>query len=368
MTNRSTSVRVLSIAAAVGAVLSVIGSGMAAAAPPEGSTGPTAGPTDAKHIKLHLIDGTQKIQSRKSARSAPAALTSTVASYSTTNIDANTGKSYPARFVGGSPSANATTTITVNLVPMNFVLQNANGTSTTINASAAATATAGSPMFTNTATKPAGEVTQYLDAYVRANAGKVGSNYHLLLNPVVKAPVTVTVPYGQWSTVGSEYGVLDTTIQNAVTTNGISGAYSATGLTMFVAPNVYGDDGTFQGSGFGGYHDQRGNYTFGYANIEANNTNLQAFSHEVAEWAMDPFVGGTQYNVVPGSSVAGYGCLTNLEVGDPVYTSTYTQVVGSTTWKLEDEVYVPWFFHTSPSPSYQGKYSMLGLTSPATSC
>ena len=320
------------------------------------------------HTKLSLRDGTLDIRRGHAARSAPQAATATVPSYTTSNVDATTKKSYTAHFVGASPSSNSSSTVTVNIVPLNFALANSNGTTTTVTSTAAASAVAGSPMFTNTTTKPAGETTQYLDAYVRANANKVGSNYHLLLDPIVAAPVSVSVPAGQWQQVGGEYGVLDTAIENAVTSNAVSGRYPASQLTMFVAPNVYGDDGSFTGSGFGGYHDQSGNHTFGYSDIEGNNTNLQAFSHEIAEWAMDPFVGSSQINLVPGASVSGYGCLTNLEVGDPVYTSTFTQTVGATTWQLEDEVYVPWFFHTSPSTSYGRKYSLLGISSPAASC
>lgn len=320
------------------------------------------------HKKLALRDGTLDIRRGHAARSAPQATTATVPSYTTTNVDATTKKSYTAHFVGAAPSANTTSTVTVNIVPLNFSLANSNGTTTAVDATAAAKSVAASPMFTNATTKPAGETTQYLDAYVRANANKVGSAYHLLLNPVVSSPVSVSVPSGQWKQVGGEYGVLDTTIENAVTSNGVSGRYPATQLTMFVAPDVYGDDGSFTGSGFGGYHDQSGNYTFGYSDVEGGNTNLQAFSHEISEWAMDPFVGSSQINQVPGASVSGYGCLTNLEVGDPVYTSTFTQTVGATTWTLEDEVYVPWFFHTSPSTSYGKKYSLLGISSPAAAC
>jgi hypothetical protein len=120
-------------------------------------------------------------------------------------------------------------------------------------------------------------------------------------------------------------------------------------------------------------------------------------SHEISEWADDPF---TNNYVEPWSAVTapGYGCVNNLETGDPVIfigfamgTNIYFQGPnpdGSQTadgyYHPQDETFLPWFMRLAPnniseptqSPSTNiGRYTFMGdlnqfpgFQQPATGC
>ena len=93
-------------------------------------------------------------------------------------------------------------------------------------------------------------------------------------------------------------------------------------------------------------------------------------SHEVSEWASDPYVN----NIVPTwDQPNGSTCYSDLlEVGDPVEalaTPWYTINVGTTAFHPSDIAGVSWFSHASPSSEQNGLYSYHGyLTSPSTLC
>jgi len=95
---------------------------------------------------------------------------------------------------------------------------------------------------------------------------------------------------------------------------------------------------------------------------------IHALSHEIAEWADDPFVNNTvQPWLTP--TAPQYGCTGVLETGDPVVgigfaigTNTFQQganpfpdAQGNPTFSAdgfyhpEDEAYVQWFMRTSPN-------------------
>ncbi len=124
---------------------------------------------------------------------------------------------------------------------------------------------------------------------------------------------------------------------------------------------------------------------------------IHALSHEISEWADDPFVNNF---VEPWATPTApqYGCTGILETGDPVVgigfakgTNTFEQGPlpdGSTMadgyYHPEDEVFLPWFMRLSPntvseptqSPSQNiGRYTFMGdlnpfpgFRQPATSC
>lgn len=340
-----------------------------------GSTA-TAAPLHGSHPVSHKVpnvhDGTAQIKAQRQSTHGESAIPQTQARsgalsssglqrWTTTNTDATTGVTYTSTYVGANPTLGTTSTINVYLVPLNMALDNGDGTSTNINAVPAVNGAAKSPIFANMAQKPSGENTQYLDAYMRANFNRP-AGYHVKLNPVVEPAVTLNAGYDQWWDYGSIIGVQDTLVENQVSQ---SAAYPSDGIVMFVTPGVFGDDGT--GHGFGGYHDYDGTKALGFSNIVgASNNNLQAFSHELSEWAFDPTVNNTTGGNV---STAGYGCQKILEVGDPVNNQNFTLTDASAkSWTVEDEVFVPWFFHTNPAGTSNGKYSILGLANFGTSC
>jgi hypothetical protein len=140
--------------------------------------------------------------------------------------------------------------------------------------------------------------------------------------------------------------------------------YPSDGIVMFVTSGVFGDDGT--GSGFYGFHTYTGGKAVGFSNTRgAANNDLQTLSHELSEWAFDP----TTNNQTGGNIVAGGDCNPLLEVGDPVNQMGFTLTDASAkSWTVEDEVFVPWFFHKNPAGTSNGKYSILGLANYGVSC
>ena len=124
---------------------------------------------------------------------------------------------------------------------------------------------------------------------------------------------------------------------------------------------------------------------------------IHALSHEISEWADDPFVNNlVQPWLTP--TAPQYGCTNILETGDPVVaigfakgTNTFEQGPnpdGSQTadgyYHPEDEAFLPWFMRTSPNtvseptqdPSANiGRYTLMGdlnpfpgFRQPATGC
>jgi len=115
---------------------------------------------------------------------------------------------------------------------------------------------------------------------------------------------------------------------------------------------------------------------------------IHALSHEIAEWADDPFVNNT---VLPWLTPTApqYGCTSVMETGDPVVgigfakgTNTFRQgptpngtQVADGYYHPEDEVFMPWFMRLSPSPAEDGRYTLMGnlnpypgFKAPATGC
>jgi hypothetical protein len=85
-------------------------------------------------------------------------------------------------------------------------------------------------------------------------------------------------------------------------------------------------------------------------------------SHEINEWANDPF----NDNVVPSWRIPGVNdCNTTLEVGDPLVGVTFH--AGG--FVLQDVAYVEWFSRQQPSMALGGQYDVLGkFASPAQDC
>src|SRR5262249_31764085 len=91
---------------------------------------------------------------------------------------------------------------------------------------------------------------------------------------------------------------------------------------------------------------------------------VQALSHEVAEWLNDPFVGSVTLNfinLIPPAVLPGQGgaCIVNFEAADPLEfpPAVFTKVTNSPTYHLQDEVVLPWYLHTTPSFSVNGWYT-----------
>jgi hypothetical protein len=385
--------------------------------------------------------------------------TRTVPHWFGSTLDPDNGVTYGYNMVGADPNncsgADCDVTVIVDIVPVNVVVEGES-----FNGSDVVDATLASPLFalndygsTPFATAPGnfpnfpkwiqgpggvlsqgdtGNQLQLEDAMMRAQFNKTGSSsYHLRLNPVVHDAVTIVVPSGQGTLIQSVRGVhagnikyqwWATRIQNL---DASLGYIDPTHLPLYLTKDVFLYSGQNPSNCCTvGFHGEAGSsHTFNGPPNGNGNQPVQTFawasyvlpgffaprdgsdwalhdisivSHEISEWADDPF---TNF-VEPWSAVTapGYGCNNLLEIGDPVVaigfamgTNIYFQGPnpdGSQTadgyYHPEDEVFLPWFMRLAPnyvseptqSPSTNvGRYTLMGdlnqfpgLQQPATGC
>ena len=260
---------------------------------------------------------------------------------------------------------------------------------------------------------------QLEDATMRAQFNQTGSSgYHLLLHPNVLPAVTINVPSHQGVLLESGRGVIfadvDITWWSAQIQNLETQAdpthlpiYLTNNVLLHIGPNVLnccviGFHGT-RAAGFGcGSNNSNGNakvQTFAWASwvqpgIYARPDggtdwalqDIHALSHEISEWADDPFVNN---NVEPWLTPTApqYGCSGLLETGDPVVAIGFA--MGTNTFEQgpnpngtqsadgfyhpEDEVFLPWYMRLAPntvseltqtSSTNVGRYTLLGDLNP----
>jgi hypothetical protein len=297
----------------------------------------------------------------------------------------------PFNIVGSDPSLGAnTTTIPTVLVPLKFIF--ANPGNPTLDGANVIGLTQNSPIFL-AANYKAGSVdlgtTQYGDSLQRAqfwNLPGFSSGYHVLLGtPSVAPTVTITVPANMGNayslSTGGFLGVVDTTFFEQTLTT-LLPSYTANQLPVFTTDNVFlGTGGLIANCCILGFHASQGPpaataKTWIYAAYTEPGTfnadvilDVQALSHEVAEWLNDPFVGAGMFgflNFIPPAVLPGQGggCIVNFETGDPLESppATFTKTTNSKIYQLQDEVTLPWYLHTTPSFSVNGWYTFQNTT------
>lgn len=296
----------------------------------------------------------------------------------------------------------------------------------------AATAAGAFPDFPQLVEGPGGPLSQgdsglllqLQDATMRAQFNQVGdSPYHLLLHPNVLPPVTLNVPHNQGILRESPQGVIFPTINYswwASQINNLESTADPTHLPIYLSNDVLLQTGGggccvigFHGtkSRSGGSNGNAVVQTFAWASWIRPGTyprraglhlptdwaiqDIQGLSHEIAEWADDPFVNNL---VEPWQTPTApqYGCSNILETGDPVVgigfamgTNTFDQqplpdgeTMADGYYHPEDEVFLPWYMRTAPNTvseptqsSSDGRYSLMGdlnpfagFRAPATGC
>jgi hypothetical protein len=269
---------------------------------------------------------------------------------------------------------------------------------------------------------------QLQDATMRAQFNTYGT-YHLRLQPNVLPAVTINVPANQGTLLQSGRGVIFGDVDYGWWSGQIMNLETKadpTHLPLYLTDSVLlylgNDPGNccvigYHGTGAAGdkkgYGQSQGNapiQTFAWASwvrpgIYARPNggtdwalqDIHALSHEIAEWADDPFVNNTVEPWLTPTAPQ-YGCTSVLETGDPVVgigfsmgTNTYDQTVSPNgtssfdgTYHPEDEVFMPWFLRLAPnnvseptqSPSTNvGRYTLMGdlnpfpgFRQPATGC
>jgi hypothetical protein len=282
----------------------------------------------------------------------------------------------------------------------------------------------------------AGNNLQLEDATMRAQFNQTGgSPYHTLLHPNVMPAVTINVPNNQGTLIVSGRGVVGADINISWWSGQIKNLESSadpTHLPIYLTDQVLlfigspssccviGYHGT-RATGFGtGSANSNGNakvQTFAWASWvqpgfyarPAGGTDwalqdIHALSHEISEWADDPFVNNTVEPWLTPTAPQ-YGCTGVLETGDPVVaigfamgTNTFDQTPNPWTsptnhtpsisydgyYHPEDEAFLPWFMRTAPNTVSEptqsastniGRYTMMGdlnpfagFRQPATGC
>jgi hypothetical protein len=215
--------------------------------------------------------------------------------------------------------------------------------------------------------------TQYTDAFQRGEFWSIidKDDYHLRLGPHVFAPVVVDVPTASGLSLNknvfepafsmcSAEGLVDINFLDAVVVNELTALPGINPGTfpMFMIYNTgmsFGDPTNLGNCCAGGYHsiNPAGPITFqtyspfdfdvsGFFVPSANDTAIA--SHEVAEWANDPYI----INNTPLWGHVGQvgGCQGNFEVGDPLTGTEAPRIVGKNgfTYHLQELAFFSWFF------------------------
>ena len=292
--------------------------------------------------------------------------TRTVAHWHGTALNPTDGVTYGFNMVGADPSLATTTTITTDIIPVNVVVggRTFNGTDVlqpTLDSPQFATNDyATTPRSTDpsqpTDYGPGGNLSsgnagvQLEDATMRSQFNMQGTSYHVLLSPVVHPAITINVPNNQGTLLQPGRGVVaaDVDVQwwaaQIQNMNNSLGYVDPTHLPVYLTNNVmlYGANNPLdcciigfhsasevEGHGLGSVNSN-GNakvQTYAWASYITPGffnpstgwavQDIHALSHEIAEWADDPF----ENNVVEPwltPTAPQYGCSALMETGDPV--------------------------------------------------
>jgi len=385
---------------------------------------------------------------------SPQPSTATIAHWFGQTVDPHNGVTYGYNMVGADPALQTSTTIQVDITP---VVVNVAGR--TYNGNDVLAATLASPQFatndygaTTAATaagsfpnlpalvegpggalsqNDAGQALQLEDATMRAQFNHTGgSGYHVILHPNVLPAATINVPSTKGTLITGARGLVWADIDLmwwATRIQQLNSTADPTHLPLYLTNDVYlhigpnvlnccviGFHGASEVPGHGTGNTQGAGsqaiQTYAWASYISPSRyarpnggtdwavqDIHAVSHEISEWADDPFINNT---VEPWKTPTApqYGCSGLLETGDPVVgigfamgTNTFEQGPNPNGtqsadgfYHPEDETYLPWFMRTAPntvaeptqSPSANiGRYTLMGdlnpfpgFRQPATGC
>jgi hypothetical protein len=423
---RRLSARMATALAGATLTLPFLASAASAGSATPGGTAPIKVPDSAIHPSTTTVGGASVLPTTK-----------TVAHWHGTTLNPDNGVTYGFNMVGSDPSLRQSTTITADIIPVNVVVggQAFSATQQDASGQSVLSATLDSPQFTpgdyasaDFVTSSSGGFTsggtlspgnngvQLEDATMRSQFNAQGTGYHLILKPVVHPAVTLVVPGNQGTTIQTARGVVagDVSISWWTTQiqklNSSLGYIDPTHLPIYLTNNVMNYIGTnplnccvigfhgaalVPGSGSGGTNGQGSQpvLTYAWASYVTPGffnprsvwalQDIQALSHEVSEWADDPFVNSVEPWLTP--TAPQYGCTSLMETGDPVVGIGFT--MGRNTFEQgptpdgtqvadgyyhpEDEVFMPWFMRLSPNTVSQpvqggtdGRYTFMGSLNP----
>lgn len=224
--------------------------------------------------------------------------------------------------------------------------------------------------------------TQYLDAFQRASFWNVINRdiYHVKLNPVrTLAAVTIDVPTSKGLSIppalfggNGSLGIIDINFFDAYLDNVVLPKLVAQGVNpgtfpIFLLHNVVESFGTSpRDLNFCcvlGYHGTNGSPVQTYSPSDFETTGLfggvadtSVLSHEIGEWANDPF--GTNATPLWGHTGQVPNCQGNLEVGDPLSGTLAPPIKmpNGFTYHFQELAFFSWFYG-APSIGVNGWFS-----------
>jgi len=186
--------------------------------------------------------------------------------------------------------------------------------------------------------------------------------------PVADAAQASGVPCGNGLLGAVNINWLDSYLQNTVIPSLATKGLNASTFPLFVVHNVVEYVGSTSNCCVLGYHSsfapQAGVVqTYGLATYDNSSeftgvSDISTLTHEVGEWMNDPFALNPTKPWGHIGQVS--GCQGNLEVGDPLSGSTFTDTVGGFTYHPQELAFFSWFYHQSPSIGVNGWYSNKG--------
>jgi hypothetical protein len=299
--------------------------------------------------------------------------------------------------VGKDPSkavANPAKTIKTEIVPLRMVLPNGHVFDPTVADSCdaganALTRTQNSAVVVGHAWTWGGTSIgsgQYVDAYQRANfwkyaqPGGINPGYAVNLAVTTLPKVTINVPIstaaegtsgcGNGHFGAAEVNWLDGYLQSTVIPSLASSGVNASTFPIFLLHNFVEYVGTTSNCCVLGFHNAyTPSATSGvqtYAISQYNNSgvfpvafnDVATLTHEVAEWMDDPYVNNATRPWGHIGQVS--GCQSNLENGDPLSGTSFTDTVGGFTYHLQELAFFSWFYRQSPSIGVNGWFSNQG--------
>ena len=318
----------------------------------------------------------------------------TVPHWTSSFKDPTNDVTYPFTMVGSDPNLGQSTTVATRIIPLRFtfvagaqdvsVLNRADldyfptAQAVSMNGHDNVADTIASPIFTPTSFPISGDSgVQFGDAFARAQFGKVGTGYHVILGqPRVAETVSIRVPEDKGVAVlsslarGEMVGRVDSTWFRERLADLIDEMkLKPTVLPIFLTNNVVLYQGDYRlcctlgshGAGspasdapisLAGKDKIR---TFVYAAYLTPNTfrappfvglsDINSLSHEIAEWIDDPF----GINVVQPYTIPTNGaCASELEIGDPLKGVWFPMpgnpdAAADHVWHPQDEIFLNWF-------------------------
>jgi hypothetical protein len=309
------------------------------------------------------------------------------------------GTVFPFTMVGRAPEKGGTTQVKTQIIPISLFFDgfiDANGNNIVIDVAPLLPTILNSPNFQNAGYKTG--FTQFADAVQRAEFFSTeGDDWHTLLrDPKMLTPVQIEVPantrIGQlFQTNGTKelFAVIDTgffvsQLNTIIQLENLDVEALPIALTNRV---FLGTNASINACCVVGFHtaldagvkgDKQFVQTFAWASWAGTGIfggtfqDVVAMSHEISEWANDPFINNaTPSWLFPNSNT---NCQSNLETGDPVEVfanAGFPVSINGFTYHPQTEALLQWFSRKSPSDAIDGAYSFPDetiLTTPSRQC